>query len=151
MSYAAIRTALATRLQALNAGRTQSYVRFSIKSVQDPEFQALFVAGGRVNVWQLTRTRFFDRQAPDRDNLVIRRHELELTFTMSLQDSAATENLHQDALDLVANNLATGDRTLGGACHTHGLVDVRSIERIMFFESVLAHHALMTLTVEEFL
>ena len=151
MSYAAIRTALAARLQQVSGvGRAHAFVRFSKAGHDSNEFRDLFTRNSRVNVWQITRSGFSDAQDPG-SSRVVRTHNLEVYSFIAVQDSTGSENFHQDTLDLVATNLAQAPRTLGGACHSHGLVEVASISRVMFYEQILCHEATLKLTVEELL
>lgn len=151
MSYSAIRTALAARLNAVAAvGRAHSYVRYSRQPWTDAEFQALFVESSRLNAWQITRVAMTDEQAPE-SSLVIRRHQIEIYAMISVSDATASEHVHQDALEAVADDWRTGDRTLGGAAHTSSLMDIQQIERVMFSENILAHSATIRLQIEEVL
>ena len=152
MSYAAIRTALAARLQQVSGvGKAHAWVRFTKSGHDSAEFRDLFVRNSRVNVWQITRTGFSDAQSAVDQNVVVRTHTLEVYSFISVQDSTGSENFHQDTLDHVADNLRAAPRNLGGACFSHSLVEVTSISRVMFYENVLCHEATLKLTVEEVL
>ena len=152
MSYAAVRTALALRLQAVSkVGKAHSFVRYSKAGPSTEEFKALFISNERVNVWQITRVSFADAKAASDDTTVVRTHQLEIYAIISQHDATCSENDHQDALDAVAGELKKAPRNLGGACFSHSLADVSSISRVMFYEKILCHEATIKLTVEEHL
>lgn len=155
MSYKAIRDAIATRLAAIsNVGVVHKYIRLSRELPTEQSYSSLFTESGRVNVWMITRTGVADRQLPDADNRVSRRHTIQINVFWALDDTgtddSTSEHAFQDAIDAVLNDFRTGDRTLGGAAITHSLPEVPTIDMVTFL-STLCHHAEIRLQVEEVL
>lgn len=152
MSYATIRTALATRLGAVSGGPSvvHSRIRWTNDNADGSVFQALFMgAGARLNFAQFTRkTRRSSRSPQDARRIV--RHDLEIYLSMALDDADTSETLFQDMLEAIAVDLETGDRTLGTVCKTHSDPEILDIGHEMR-DQILCHGATIKITVEEVL
>lgn len=151
MSYANIRAAVVARLQTVpGIGVVREYEKWTVDNPMDDRYVADFARSGVLNAWWVDRVSVSDRVAPDRDGRRIRRHSLYVTGVYAFQADGSSGPVFQDLLDAIAEAFRAGDRTLGGACHTHGEVDINQI-RIAGFQSQMqqAHVAHVTFTVEE--
>lgn len=155
MSWATIRTALATRIDAVaGTGPVHAYWRWSDQGPEEAAWRTLFASGTAVNAWLITRVGM-PRTVPATPSAALaarwlRRHDVEVSAFYSLDDSAATESTFQDLLDAVEADLRTGDRTLVGVAITHSLPEVSPIGHASL-SSVLCHQATLKFTVEELL
>jgi len=149
MSYQAIRDALATRLETVvGVGTVHTYERYLTEQAEVAAFQAAFSKNGVLNTWMIERRAVSSRQSAAADAKRIRRHTLRLEGFYSLKDAAASKLTFQDLIDAVCDDLETGDRTLGGACLTHSLPSVDTIEETLF-AGVLCHRTEIQIIVEE--
>lgn len=149
MSWATIRDALVTRLEAVSGtGRVHSFLRYLKEGPDQRPFTDAYVVRGRLNYWAVTRTARRSVKTVGDDSYYRRHHDVEVNVFVALSDSDESEHVFQDLLDTVANNLETGDHTLGGVCLTHTPPEVRQIGHAMISD-ILCHSALLFLTVEE--
>lgn len=149
MSYQGIRDALASRLGAVSGVyNVQKFHRHHKSGFDDSAFKSLFLQSQELSAWRMTRTAVSNEQCPDSDNVVIRQHSIEIQGLHGLRDGESSELEFQDLVDAVLNDLCNGDRTLGGAAKTHALPQVQRITPVIFY-GILAHEAILTLTVEE--
>jgi hypothetical protein len=152
MSWSTIRAALKTRIEAACTAATfpcvvHDRLRWSADHVDEAAFQSMFVVSGRLSTAQITRRGLRTIWAPE-DARRIKRHEVAIYFDLALDDSAESEDLFQDALESIADNLMTGDDTLGGVCKalSDPVIDQIQVER---FAATTCHGATLLLTIEE--
>lgn len=155
MSWASIAAALQTRINAVcTAAPTKAvvhpYLRWSSDGVEGDDYQAKFVTvQDRLATCQITRTAVrYVRAAQDSRRRV--QHDVKAELTLALEDADQTELLHQALIDLICEDLATGDRTLGGIAKTHQEPRVENIQ-VARFGSVTSHSCELLFTVEEVL
>lgn len=148
MSWATIRTALATRLAAVGSvGVVHPYVRFSKLPPGSAEFATLFAESGHLNYWAISRSEAEDIDIPADDSRVRDVHTVTILVFYALADGSATENTFQDALDAVRADLRSGDTTFGGVCLGCGNAAVRDIAHSELY-GILCHSAKIIFKVE---
>lgn len=125
VSWASIRTQLAARLALIaGIGQVHDRQRFSVGKPGSPQFDGVFLVGGRLNCWMVTRVR--RRSAPvDGEAGRELTHSVLILGLYGFWDLASTGTVFDDLVDLVADDLRDGDRTLGGACVSVGEVDAQ--------------------------
>ena len=150
MAYSDIRDALETRLGAIaGVENVQGYHRLVSTGVDDPTFRGLFVNGSNdLHAWRFTRTAVSQVLCGDDDDTIKRTHTIEIEGYRGIVDGSASENTFQDLLDVILDDLNTGDRTLGGVAITHSLPQAGRIFAVSFY-NVLCHAVTITLQVEE--
>lgn len=149
MSWSAIRTALKTRLEAVSGiGIVHPFRRYVKGNETSPDFQTLFFSGGKLHAWQFYRTARRPQYSGSDDSRRVVHHDVVVEALLALCDSTTSEHTLQDLLDSVAANLETGDHTLGGACKTHSLLTVATIDHVAFFNTT-CNHARATITFED--
>lgn len=149
MSWSGIRSALKSRLEAVSGiGKVHAYTRYIKDGCEYAAFQDVYVSGGVLNYWGITRTARRTEKTADNDTSYRRIHDVEITVYYAVADGSASENTFQDLLETVCNNLETGDHTLGGACLTHSPPEARQIGHVMLAD-VLCHSAIVALQIEE--
>jgi hypothetical protein len=153
MAWSAIVSALATRVDAVaGVNNVYQHQRWIKDAAGTDAWRAMFVSGGVMQVWMLSRTRHTSAVCADDDNRYRARHEVEIQAFYAVDDSAATEATFNGLVSAVCANLRTGDRTLGGSCVTH--TEPQAEMRYGMFgqgQGVLSHQATIQFTVEEVL
>lgn len=158
MSWATIRSALASRLAAVTGvDNVHGQIRYLNDSVDDTRFSDLFLdANGKLHTWQFTRTNRVEVSCPDNSSKASVTHSVRLLGLMMLEDTGAgntnTEDTFQALVDTLADEFRDGfsdsARTLGGACITYS-VPTFAIRHASYFNHYLAHEAEATFDVEE--
>lgn len=149
MSWATVRAALATRVDAVTGiTNVHQFIRYTDDGSETAAFGALFVASGVLQAWLITRTGMRTEVCEDDDNRYRRRHDVEIQGVYALKDSTSTENTFQGLLDAMEADLRTGDRTISSTCLTHTLPEFSPINHVSF-QGVLCHGATIRFTVEE--
>ena len=153
MSYAGIRDALVTRVQAVSGiGNVWPRFRWFLDDVDSSAFATIAVVNDYVNVWFVSRTDSDDTQPSDSESAWRRRHEMIIVGFFSVHDADNTEGIFQVLVDAIRDNLRTGDRTLGGAAMTYSLTKAQGIGFETYGPSpILCHTVTIKLTVEEVL
>lgn len=158
MSYSAIRAALKARIQAAlpqaNVHHFQPYTREP--PVSEP-FRDLFAdltsdpypAPFLINTVIFTRINRKPTQQLD-GNRVSVVHHFQVVFLYAHKEVAGTNDTFQDMFEGLCRDLETGDRTLGGVAHTHGLPDGQAIGESEFYGEFV-HDGRFLLQVEEVL
>lgn len=152
MSYLSIRLALAERLKAIpGVVNVHPYTRYDSQGFNNASFKALFVNKETrdVHAWWFGSPTFAQAPCDDDDSTEQRQHQIEIRGLRGLVDAEQTENLIRDLAEVIADELTSGDRTLGGACETHSSPQLTRTGHIMFYDKVLAHEAVLSLTVWE--
>jgi UDP-N-acetylglucosamine 2-epimerase len=149
MSWSSIRSALKARLEGISGvGAVHTYLRYCKDAGDSTAFAAIYVSGGQLNYWAISRTARRTAKSVDNDSSYRRQHDVEVSAFYAHRDADASENTFQDLLETVCNNLETGDHTLGSACLTHTPPEVRQIGHAMLGD-VFCHFAVLALSIEE--
>jgi hypothetical protein len=143
MSLAAIHDAIVALLEGVpNIGLVHGFERYA---TQADALRALFVTGGRLHGWTLTRDR---TTATYRTNTQTeRRHHFVLRGYYALDDSAASETTFQSLIESIEEVFRTDD-TLGGTAEVAGPMQVVSVGHGLF-AGVLCHFAELTIEAQE--
>lgn len=155
MSWATVRAALKTRLEAVSGvENVHGQLRYDHDGLDEDKFEELFIGAGEVvNTWQFTRTTRTAQRSPDLSTVTKVQHAVTLRGNRSVVDPGTgttnTEDGFQDTIDAICDNLDDGDRTLGGVAITHSIPQAGQIGHAMFYNSVLCHDVSITFTVEE--
>lgn len=149
MSYKLLRSALASRLEAIpGVGRVYPYFRWTAQAPGLSEFQEQFAANGIMNVWMIRRTDRGDEKTASDDARYRVQHQVEISAFYALNNRPGTnEEEFQDLVDLVVDDLRDGDRTLGGLSLTHTDPECRITHAS--FCGVNCHAATLQITLEE--
>lgn len=138
--------AIKARLEAIqDMGKVHTSLRYTKEPPDSAKFEELFACFGRLNVWEITRTRITPTQVPTDAREVIE-WDVKIAFTMALQD-VVTEGLMQAQLDRVIDDFRNGDHTLGDTVHTHSL-PVASLPNLTEFYGLLCHLANLEFKIE---
>lgn len=152
MSWDGIRDALATRLNAISGlGPVHTYERLITGTPGKSTVQTAFFESSVLNFAWIDRASFRDEHVDGEDTRRRRLHEARIYVVLGHLDTTPTGETFQDRLETIANDLATGSRTLAGACITYSLPVVTGISFTYFGKNLLAHIAEIQFTVEEVL
>lgn len=120
MSWGSIAAALKTRLAAVSGvGKTHSFQRVFKGSSDQTEFQSAYCKDRLINVWMVTRTKRVSSPIPGESKRRVR-HSVLILGLLKQDDARTSDATFEGVVDGVCVDLETGDRTLGGACVTHG-------------------------------
>ncbi len=109
MSWANIRTQLKTTVEGVaGIGVVHDYQRWTVEA---DDFDTVFVTGGRVNAWMITRDRSTEEH--EASNQDYRAHHVRIFGVYSLDDSDATEKTFSDLMELICDELR-GDNDVSG-------------------------------------
>ncbi|MFQ5692997.1 MAG: hypothetical protein ACE5IM_08150 [Nitrospinota bacterium] len=143
MSWSAIRSQLKAVLGGVpGIGVVHDYQRWEIEA---DNFNALFVSGGRINVWMVTRDGSREEESAQRQNT--RRHQVRIIGLYALDDSDATEKTFSDLLEAVCDALRQNN-DLGGTAESSGPPQVRRDDHARF-AGTLCHFGEITVEVRE--
>ncbi|MFQ5896242.1 MAG: hypothetical protein ACE5JJ_10590 [Nitrospinota bacterium] len=145
MSLAAIRSQIKVVLEGV-AGMGKVY-DYSPYALTKSKWESLFLAGGRLHFWSITRERTAER--PFASGQVERAHGMLIRAFYALDEDAASpsEKTFQDLLEAAASALRSSP-TLNGAAESSGPPQVRLVDWRLFSD-VLCHYAEMALEVRE--
>ncbi|MFQ5915383.1 MAG: hypothetical protein ACE5JS_19615 [Nitrospinota bacterium] len=143
MSWSAIRSQLKAVVETVpGIGVVHDYQRWEIEA---DNFQTLFVSGGRINVWMITRDASREEEFAQQQNY--RRHQARIIGLYALDDSDATEKTFSDLLESICDTLRQkGD--LNGAAESSGPPQVKRDDHARF-AGTLCHYGEITLEARE--
>ncbi len=143
MSWSSIRSQLKTILEGVaGIGIVHDYQRWEIEA---DGFRTLFVSGGRINVWMITRDA--SREGELAQNQHYRRHQVRIIGLYALDDSDATEKTFSDLLESVCDTLRQSN-DIGGNAESSGPPQVIRDDHARF-AGTLCHYGEVTLEVRE--
>lgn len=153
MSWSAIRSALATRVDSVSGvDKIHESEPYELQGIDRDSFQSKFgtVVNGKflLNYWSISRPNVTNTLCPDRNGIKKRTHSVEIRGTQTLETSAGSESAMQTIADEIMNALMNGDRTLGGVAVTHNDPSQR-LQNVTFYGSIVAHEATISLQIEE--
>lgn len=150
MSWAAIRSAIETRLGAVSGvENVHALQRHHVQGFNDPNFASLYLNDSdALNTWIFGRVSVEQTHCLDDDDTIYRHHLIRARGHFGLVDADTTEHTFNATIDATIDDLNEGDRTLGGACFSYSLPQVTNIQHVTFYD-VLAHDCTIEFTVEE--
>jgi hypothetical protein len=123
-------------------GVVHDYERYAVEA---SALKALFVTGGRLHGWTITRER---TPSVYRTNVQTeRRHRFIIRGYYALDDSAASEKTFQDLVEAVEAAFRTND-TLNGTAEVAGPLQVERVGPVLF-AGVLCHYVELSLEAQE--
>lgn len=153
MSWEAVRGALATRVRAVEGVErlfeTDQYVINGLES--DALLQKLGEqtdSGWRIHFWIFRRSAATPAIVPDDGRVRKWTHTVQIVGTRVMEGGNESESEWQAIGEAVAANLNSGDRTLGGACITHGDASL-SYQNIEWNRKLIANEVTISLQIEE--
>lgn len=153
MSYSAITTALAARIDAISGcDRVYRHEQYAVDGMTDAQFMTLFgeLVGSqwRIHFWTLAQTSVAHAPCLDNSAVTKRTHTIEIRGYRVMESSLSSEITFHTLCESVMSNLVAGDRTFGGACQTHDDPQLSRFGNIDFTKFKV-HEAIITLRVEE--
>ncbi len=143
MSWANIRTQLKTILEGVSGiGVVHDYQRWDVEA---DNFQTLYVSGGRIHVWSITRDQSTEGEEAQQQH--VRTHRIRITGVYSLDDSDATEKTFSDLMETICDTLRQNN-DLNDAAESSGPPQVTRDDHTRF-AGTLCHFGEITLEVRE--
>ncbi len=141
--WADIRTQIKTILEGVaGIGIVHDYQRWDVEA---EGFQTLYVSGGRIHVWAVTREQ--STEAAEAQQQHVRTHRVRITGVYSLDDSDATEKTFSDLMETVCDALRRNN-SLNGSAESSGPPQVTRDGHARF-AGTLCHFGEITLDVRE--
>ena len=147
-----IQTALKARLEAVSGmGKVYDHIVESDEAPGSTAWNAMFTGpNNKANFWMFTKNATTPQMALslDSDKVYTKRSSCELQGFYAY-DPNTSEGPALTLFESVMENLALGDRTFGGKCHTHQIPQVQEQDAFINYNGVTCHAVRLLMPIEE--